>query len=61
MDMYNYLPQPFLRRWGGCLGLPQHRWGPLGPRNTTVCNLSEFSDKVTLGYNQAKEVIIVHT
>ena len=30
MEMYNQLPQPFLGRWGGCLALPQHRWGPLG-------------------------------
>ena len=31
----NSYPNTFLRRWGGCLALPQRRWGPLGPHNTT--------------------------
>ena len=26
----------FLRHWGGCLALPQRRWGPLGLHNTTA-------------------------
>ena len=29
-------PNVFLRRWGGCLVIPQRRWGPLGPHTTTV-------------------------
>ena len=32
----NSYPNVFLRRWGGCLALPQRRWGALGPNNTTV-------------------------
>ena len=31
-------PNSFLRRWGGCLAVPQRRWGPLGPHNTTDLN-----------------------
>ena len=26
----NGKPHGFLRRWGGCLAVPQRRWGPLG-------------------------------
>ena len=32
----NRYPNVFLRRWGGCLVIPQRRWGPLGPHTTTV-------------------------
>ena len=35
MDIINSYPNVFLRRWGGCLAIPQRRWGPLGPHNTT--------------------------
>ena len=31
----NDYPYVFLRRWGGCLTIPQHRWGPLWPHSTT--------------------------
>ena len=31
----NSYPNVFLRRWGGCLALPQRRWGQLGLHNTT--------------------------
>ena len=34
----NSYPNSFLRRWGGCLAIPQRRWGPLGPHNTTANN-----------------------
>ena len=31
----NSYPNVFPRRWGGSLAIPQRRWGPLGPHNTT--------------------------
>ena len=43
----NSYPNVFLRRWGGCLAVPQRRWGPLGPHNTTGLNWSKIAKPVS--------------
>ena len=47
MDCINSYPNVFLRRWGGCLAIPQRCWGPLGRHNTTA-------DMLALGLSKGR-------
>ena len=50
----NSYPNIFLRRWGGCLTIPQRHWGPLGPHNTiahTHALLSNLVTRFCVGWN----------